>query len=173
MDIILIILWTICIIVGILGSVLPILPGPIIAFAGLLLLQFTSHHPFTRAFLIVRALVVVVINLMDYYVPIRWTKKFGGTKWWMRGSAIGLVVGVIVLPLLSITIWPFGLWGLIAWPFLGAYLGEKIWWRQHHLALRSAVGSFIGFLTGTLAKLVVCIVMAVYFFIQVYSIIFT
>lgn len=170
MDILLIILGSICIIVGILGTLLPILPGPIIGFVGLLLLHFTSSHPFWRRFFIVRGIVIVAITLMDYYVPIWWTKKFGWTKAGVRGSTIGLIIGTIILPILGIVIWPFGLIGLIAWPFLGAYLGEKLAGRHHEHALRSAVGSFIGFLAWTFAKLVVCLIMAGYFFVNMYHI---
>lgn len=170
MDIILILLWTICIVIAILGSILPVLPGPIIGFAGLLLLHYTSGHPFTWTFFVVRAVIIVAITLLDYYVPIRWTKKFGWTKAGVRWSTIGLIIWVIVLPVLWIVIWPFGLVGLIAWPFLGAYLGEKISGRHHEHALRSAVGSFVGFLAWTFAKLVVCLIMAGYFFVNVYSV---
>jgi uncharacterized protein YqgC (DUF456 family) len=61
--------------------------------------------------------------------------------------------------------------GLIAGPFLWAYLGEKIAGKEHHHALRSAVGSFIWFLAGTLIKIIVCIVMWAYFVSAVYHII--
>jgi uncharacterized protein YqgC (DUF456 family) len=171
MDILLIIIWAICVIVWIIGAILPVLPATILGFAGLLLLQFTSYHPFGWRFFIIRWIIIVLITLMDYYVPIRGTKKFGWSKAGVRGSTIGLVIGVVVLPLLGIVIWPFGLAGLIAWPFLGAYIGEKIAGRHHEHALRSAVGSFIGFLAWTFAKLVVCLIMAGYFFVNLYSII--
>ena len=171
MDILLIILWSICLIIAVIGSLLPVLPGPIIGFIGLLLLHFTSRHPFWWRFFIVRGIVIVAITLMDYYVPIRWTKKFGWTKAGVRWSTIGLLIGTIILPLLGIVIWPFGVVGLIAWPFLWAYLGEKLSGRHHEHALHSAVGSFIGFLAWTFAKIVVCIIMAGYFFVNVYSIV--
>jgi uncharacterized protein len=170
MDILLIILGSICIFLAILGSLLPVLPGPIIGFAGLLLLHFTSSHPFGWTFFIVRGIVIVAITLMDYYVPIRWTKKFGWTKAGARGSIIWLIIWTMILPILGITIWPFGLAGLIIGPFLGAYAGEKISGRHHERALRSAVGSFIGFLAWTFIKFVVCLIMAGYFFVNVYHI---
>ena len=170
MNIFLIVLWTLCIIVAVLGSLLPVLPGPMIAFIGLLLLHFTSTHPFGWIFFISRGVVMIVLTVMDYFIPIRWTKKFGGTKAGIRGSTIGLIIAVIILPLLGIVIGPFGLIGLIAGPFLGSYIGEKMAGRPHHSALRSAVGSFVGFLTGTFIKLVVCLIMAGYFFVNLYAI---
>lgn len=171
MDILLIILWTLCIIVAVIGSILPVLPGPMLGFIGLLLLHFTSAHPFGWVFFISRGVVMIVMTVMDYFIPIRWTKKFGGTKAGVRGSTIGLVITVMILPILGIVIGPFGIIGLIAGPFLGAYIGEKIAGRQHQHALRSAVGSFVGFLTWTLLKLVVCLIMAGYFFVNVYTLI--
>ena len=169
MDIVLIILWAILCIIAIIGSLLPVLPGPLFAYIGLILLQLTSGHPFSRTFFIVRALIIIFLTILDYVVPSRGTKKFGWTKRGVRGSNIWLVVAVIILPLLWITIGPFGLIGLIAGPFLGSYLGEKYAGKQHKHALKSARGSFIGFVTGSLLKLVVSIIMAGYFFINVYT----
>ena len=169
MDIVLIILWTILCIIAIIGSILPVLPWPLLAYIAFILLQLTSGHPFNRTFFVVRALIIIFMTILDYVVPARWTKKFGWTKRGVRGSNIGLIVWVIILPLLWITVGPFGLIGLIGGPFLGAYLGEKFGGKQHRHALKSARGSFIGFVTGSLLKIVVSIIMAGYFFINVYT----
>ena len=151
------------------GVVLPVLPGPAIGFLGLLLLQFTSHHPFSLWFFLIWGGVMVLLTVLDYVIPIWGTKKFGGTKAGVRGSVIGLVVAVVILPILGIVIGPFGIIGLIAGPFLGAYIGERISGHHHEHALKSARGSFIGFLAGTGIKLVVCIIMLIYFCITVYQ----
>ena len=169
MDIVLIILWTILCIAAIIGSILPVLPGPLFAYAGLILLQLTSGHPFSRMFFIVRALIIIFLTILDYVVPSRGTKKFGWTKRGVRGSNIGLIISVVILPLLGITIGPFGLIGLIAGPFVWAYLGEKYAGKQSKYALRSARGSFVGFVTWSLLKIVVSIIMAGYFFVNVYK----
>jgi uncharacterized protein len=169
MDIALIILWWILCIIAIIGSLLPVLPGPLLAYIAFILLQLTSGHPFSRTFFIVRALIIIFLTVLDYVVPSRGTKKFGWTKRGVRGSNIWLVIAVIILPLLWITIGPFGLIGLIAGPFLGSYLGEKYAGKEHNHALRSARWSFIGFVTGSLLKLVVSIIMAGYFFVNVYK----
>ncbi len=172
MDIFLIIISFLCILLAIIGSILPVLPGPLVGFIGLLLLHFTSSHPFSRSFLIIWALIIAIMAVLEYFIPIRWTKRFWWSKGGARGSTIGLIIAVIVLPILWITIGPFGLLGLIAGPFLGAYLGEKMAGREHQHALRSAVGSFIGFLTWTFLKLVVCLIIAGYFLGNVYGIVF-
>ncbi|MFZ2150509.1 MAG: DUF456 domain-containing protein [Candidatus Absconditicoccaceae bacterium] len=172
MDITLIIIGTLLSIVGILGSVLPILPGPQLVYIALILLQFTSDHPFSIWFLIIFGLINIFVLVLDYVMPIWGTKKFGGTKYGNRGSTIGLIIAVIILPILGITIGPFGLLGLIGGPFLGAYIGEKMGGKEHHKALRSAIGSFIGFLTGTLLKLILSLIMAYYFVKEAISILF-
>ncbi|MCF7834630.1 DUF456 domain-containing protein [Candidatus Gracilibacteria bacterium] len=164
METILIILGTILSIVGILGSILPVLPGPQLVYVALILLQFTPAHPFSTQFLIILGLINVFVLVLDYIIPIRGTKKFGGTKHGTRGSTVGLIVGVIILPILGITIGPFGLISLIGGPFLGAYIGEKIGGKDHKKALKSATGSFIGFLTGTVLKLVLSLITSFYFF---------
>lgn len=169
MDIALIILWSVLCIIAIIGSVLPVLPGPLLAYIAFILLQLTSKDPFSRTFFIVRALIIIFLTVLDYVVPSRGTKRFGWTKRGVRGSNIGLVIGVIILPILWITLGPFGLIGLIWWPFVGAYLGEKFGGKQHAHALKSARGSFIGFVTGSLLKLVVSVIMAGYFFVNVYT----
>jgi uncharacterized protein YqgC (DUF456 family) len=169
MDIFLIILWALLCVGAIIGSLLPVLPWPLLAYVAFILLQLTSGHPFSWTFFIVRALIIGLLTILDYVVPSRWTKKFGWTKRWVRGSNIGLIIAVIVLPIFGIVIWPFGLLWLIGWPFLWAYLGEKYAGKQHHQALRSAWGSFIGFMTGSLLKLVVSCIMAGYFFVNIYS----
>lgn len=168
MDIVLIILWTILCVVAIVGSILPVLPWPLLAYIAFILLQLTSGHPFNWTFFVVRALIIVFMTILDYVVPARWTKKFGWTKRGVRGSNIGLIISVIVLPIFWIVIWPFGLIGLIAGPFLWAYVGEKYAGKQHNHALQSARGSFIGFVTGSLLKLVVSIIMTGYFLTNVY-----
>lgn len=166
MDIFLLILWGVLTIIWVVGSILPVLPWPILVYVSLLLLQFTQYHPFSLSFLIIFWLINIFVMILDYIVPIRWTKKFGWTKRWTRWSTIWLVIAVIILPILWVTIWPFWLVWLIWWPFLWAYLWEKLWWKEHKHALKSAYGSFIGFLTGMFLKLVISLVMAWYFFIK-------
>lgn len=104
----------------------------------------------------------VGITVLDYVVPIWGTKKFGGTKAGVRGSTIGLLVSMFVLPLLGITLGPFGIIGMLAGPFVGAYIGETRTGVSSDVALKAAFGSFVGFLAGTLIKLAYTIVVAVY-----------
>ncbi|HEY8511806.1 MAG TPA: DUF456 domain-containing protein [Cyclobacteriaceae bacterium] len=136
---------------GIVGSVVPFLPGPPLAYVGLLAQQLREEPPYTVKFLLIWAGIVVVVSVLDYLVPLYGTKKFGGSKYGIWGCTIGLFAGIFFPP-----------WGLIAGPFIGAFVGEMIASNQSDLALRAAIGSFIGFLFGTLLKLVTCFVMGWY-----------
>ena len=161
MEYIIYLLAVIFIIVGIVGDVVPGLPGVPISYAAMILLHFFTDITYSNETLIVYGILCAVITIVDYFVPIWGTKKFGGTKAGVRGSTIGLIVGVVVLPILGIVIGPFGLIGILAGPFVGAYIGEKMSGVDDSLAWRSAIGSFVGFVAGTLLKVVYSIVVAV------------
>jgi uncharacterized protein YqgC (DUF456 family) len=98
------------------------------------------------------AIITVVITVLDYVIPLYGTKKFGGSKYGVWGCTIGLLVGIFAGP-----------WGIIIGPFIGAFVGEVMANANSSQALRAALGSFIGFLFGTLLKLIVCCVMGWYF----------
>jgi hypothetical protein len=133
-------------IVGAAGSFLPILPGPPIAWAALLLLYFFPGNTFTTQTIIVHGLIVAGITVLDYFIPIWGTKRFGGTKSGERGSMVGLLLGLFTPPL-----------GIIIGPFLGAFVGELIQGSSRNQAFKSAIGSFLGFLAGVFLKLAYCL----------------
>jgi uncharacterized protein len=153
MDYLLIGLGILFIVGGILGCVLPLLPGPPLSYIGLLLLHFTEKHHFSTQFLLIWAVVTIIVYLLDYAIPVWGTKRFGGSRRGMWGSVIGLVVGLFFFP-------PFG---IIVGPFLGAVVGELTAGKNSGAALRSGFGSFIGFLLGTLMKLIASGLMAWHF----------
>ena len=144
MEIILIITAFTCIVVGIIGSVLPVLPGVPLSYAGILLLHFTEKVQFSIPSLILWLVLVILVQLLDYYVPIWGTRKFGGSKRGVWGCAIGMVVGLF-----------FGPWGIVLGPFVGAIVGELSGGKQTQAAIKAGFGSFIGFLLGIVSKLVV------------------
>lgn len=155
MDTFLIVLGGLLILGGIIGSVVPFLPGPPLAFVGLLLQQLRSDPPFTLNFLLIWAGITVVVSVLDYVIPLYSTRKFGGSKYGMWGCTIGLIVGIFVPP-----------WGIVLGPFIGAFLGETIASKQSGQALRAAAGSFVGFLFGTLLKLIACFMMGWYLVVE-------
>jgi len=136
--------------IGILGSFLPVLPGPTVSWIGLLLLVLTRAVPNDWWFLGITLLVAVIVLALDYIIPAMGTKKFGGSKAGMFGTVVGLLVAII-FPIL-------GVFGIIIWPFVGALIGELINKAESKTALKAAFGSFIGFLTGTFLKFMVTII---------------
>jgi uncharacterized protein YqgC (DUF456 family) len=151
MEWIIIILGILLVLVGILGSVLPLLPGPPIAYLGLLLQQRRDPNPFSSSFLLVWAGIVLLTMVLDYFVPIWGIKKFGGTKYGVWGCTIGFLAAFWMGP-----------WGIIIGPFVGAFLGELIANQNKQDAFKAAVGSFAGFLMSSFLKLVVCFFMLYY-----------
>jgi uncharacterized protein YqgC (DUF456 family) len=149
MDLTLAILGLALVLVGFIGSILPIIPGPPISWAGFLLLRWTRFiedrpEGYDTA-LWVLLFFVVVVTILDYVVPIMGTKKFGGSRRGVWGATIGVVVGLFFGPL-----------GIIIGPFLGAYIGEITTGKKDREALRAAWGSFVGFLFGVGMKLMTC-----------------
>ena len=154
MDYILICFGIILLITGIFGCILPVIPGPPLNYVGLLLLHFTSKYQFSTKFLIVWAIITAVVYALDYVIPAWGTKRFGGSKAGVLGSITGLVLGLFFFPPL----------GIIAGPFLGAIAGELLSGKDSGTALKSGFGSFLGFLLGTLLKLIASGMMTWYFF---------
>ncbi len=163
MDWILLIISILLILTGIIGCLLPVLPGPPFSFLGILFLHISSFAEIKIEWLIIYAFLAIIVTLLDYVVPIWGTKKFGGSKRGILGSTIGLIVGLIILPILGITIGPFGVLGILLGPFLGAYIGEYMNGKESEEALRSAFGSFVGFVAGTLMKLSVSLILTFVF----------
>ena len=137
---------------GILGSFLPVLPGPPVSWIGLLLLYLTKAVPDNWWVLGITLAIALIVTVLDYVIPAAGTKKFGGSKAGMWGSIVGLLVAII-FPILG----PFG---IIIWPFIGALVGELANNADQKKALKAAFGSFVGFLTGTFLKFLIAVVYA-------------
>ena len=133
----------ILLIIGILGSFLPVLPGPPISFVAFLLLHFFDVYKFSIPELTVWGILAGLIVLLDFYLPIWTTKKFGGTKYGQWGATIGVIAGIF-----------FGGIGVIIGPFVGALIGELLGGMDHKGSLKSAFGAFVGFILGTGGKLI-------------------
>ena len=162
MDYLLIALAVLALIIGLIGDIIPGIPGTPVSYLALLLVQWTDKVQYSSQFLVITGLLCVLITVLDYVVPVWGTKKFGGTKAGTRGSTIGLIVGILVLPMLGIVLGPFGILGILGGPFAGAYIGEKMGGTPDNRAWRSAFGSFIGFLAGTFMKIVYTFVVGFY-----------
>tara|TARA_R110002073_G_scaffold89852_7_gene212555 strand:- start:19885 stop:20385 length:501 start_codon:yes stop_codon:yes gene_type:complete len=149
MDILLLFVGFFIMLLGIIGSFLPILPGPITGWVGLLILHYTSVIEEDWTFLGITLGIAILIWLLDYIIPALGTKKYGGSKYGIYGTTIGLICGLIFL----------GPIGIIIGPFAGAFLGEMIYdSKDSNRALKAAFGSFVGFLFSTGLKFLVSII---------------
>ncbi|WP_179021728.1 DUF456 domain-containing protein [Winogradskyella forsetii] len=148
MEIFLVMVALLLMILGIVGSFLPVLPGPLTSWAGLLVLHFTEGVELSQTFLIVSLLFAIFIYVLDYIIPAIGTKRFGGSRAGMIGTTLGLIIGLLS-PI------PFG---IIIGPFLGALIGEMMYRNDMDKALKAAFGSFLGFITSTFLKFIVAIV---------------
>jgi uncharacterized protein YqgC (DUF456 family) len=158
MDLLLLFLGFLLMIVGIIGSVLPVLPGPIMGWLGLLILHFSKAIPINYQLLGITFFIAITIFFLDYIIPGLGAKKFGGSKKGAIGATLGLIIGLIVpIPL-----------GFVIGAFLGALTGEMIHDpKDFKRALRSAFGSFIGFLASVTMKLLVSLVFTVIYIYEV------
>ncbi|MBV1888196.1 MAG: DUF456 family protein [Urechidicola sp.] len=149
MDIFLLILGFLFVLLGIIGSFLPVLPGPITGWVGLLLLHFTNAIAINWTFLGITLAISIFVWAIDYVIPAWGTKKFGGSKYGVWGTILGLIIGIIFL----------GPLGIIIGPFAGAFIGELIYdSKDSSRALKAAFGSFVGFMLSTGLKLITSLV---------------
>jgi uncharacterized protein YqgC (DUF456 family) len=139
---------------GIIGSVVPVLPGPPLSYAGLILLQVSSRHPFTVAFLVTYAIITILVSAVDFIIPVYSAKKYSSSRLGAWGSAVGLLSGLFFFP-------PFG---IIIGAVAGAFLGELVSGRRGGSALRAAAGSLAGLLAGSVIKIALSVLMAYHFF---------
>jgi uncharacterized protein YqgC (DUF456 family) len=146
MDIALLLIGFILMLVGLIGSVIPVLPGPPLSWVGLLLLYLTKVVDMDYRFLGITLFIAILVTVLDYVIPALGTKKFGGTKYGMWGTTIGLILGLI-LPIPG---------GFLVGAIAGAIVGEMMYdSKDTNRAMKAAFGSFIGFLGSTFLKLTV------------------
>ena len=151
MNTFLIVLAFICLVLGLIGCVVPALPGVPLSYIGLLILHFTEKVEFSSTFLWIWAGITVLTLVADYFIPAWGTKRFGGSKYGVWGTSIGLIIGLFFVP-----------WGIIVGPFVGALIGELIGGKHSQEAVKAAVGSFVGFVLDTLLKVICCAMMLYY-----------
>ena len=141
--------------IGLGGALVPGIAGTPFSFLALLVLSFVDGIDYSTRFLVIMGVIGAAVFTVDYVGPVWGTKKLGGSKAGVRGSTIGLILGLLVT-----FVFPIGFIAVLLGPFIGAYIGEKSAGTEDHLAWRSAFGSFVGFLLGTGIKTIyacVCI----------------
>lgn len=152
MDYLLLTVAILFIILGVIGCLAPVLPGPPLSYLGLVLVHFTRFADISTNLFIILGIIVIVVSILDYVVPIWGTRKFGGSKYGARGATVGLIIGLFLGPV-----------GIIIGPFVGAFVGELIFKDDVKYALKAGFGSLLGFLTGVGLKLATSLVITFYF----------
>lgn len=130
--------------IGFIGTFVPVLPGAPLAWAGLLAAYFSEYTDISILCLVITGIIAVLVSIADNIFPVTMTKKFGGSKYATTGATIGLIVGFFTGP-----------WGIILGPFFGALIGEWINKEGHEDGVfKAAFGAFMGFLLGTGLKMI-------------------
>ncbi|HHT49816.1 MAG TPA: DUF456 domain-containing protein [Firmicutes bacterium] len=143
-DLLLLIFAGLALLIGFLGSFLPVLPGLPLAWAGLLIARFSSRSGITTTTLILSLLVTIGVSLLDGVAPVWFTKRAGGTKAGSRGATVGMLIGLFLGPL-----------GIIFGPSIGAFVGELIHeYGNPQKAFRAAVATLMGFLFSSGIKII-------------------
>ena len=157
MDIFLVLLGFLFVCLGIVGSFLPILPGPLTSWIGLLLLYMTKAVPLDWTFLGITLAIALLIWIFDYFIPAIGTKRFGGSKYGIYGTTIGLIIGLLS-PI------PFG---MLLGAFFGAFFGELLYNKKDtNRALKASFGAFVGFLASATIKFSIATVYVILFLIK-------
>ena len=157
MDILFLILGFLFVCLGIVGSFLPILPGPLTSWIGLLLLQLTEIIPLDWTFLSITLAIALLIWVLDYFIPAIGTKRFGGTRYGVYGTTIGLIIGLLS-PI------PFG---MLLGAFFGAFIGELLHnSKDTNRALKASFGAFVGFLASVTIKFSIATVYVILFLLE-------
>jgi len=141
-------------VVGLIGVFAPILPGIPLAWLGLFVCAIgTGFERISIPTVIVFFVLMVLVTAIDFLAPMLGAKKFQASKYGILGAFLGLIVGIIA----------FGFWGIILGPFIGAFSAELMARRQLKGAFKSATGTFVGFIAGTLIKVIFILIMSGFF----------
>ena len=147
MEIALTILGVLCALIGFVGCIFPVIPGPPLSFLALILLSLAKNwEPFTSTFLLIMGGLAVLVTILDYVVPLVGAKKYGASKWGIWISMIGMLIGVLFFP-------P---WGMLFGAFVGALAGELLAGKKGRKSFQAAWGVFVGNVVSIGFKLAYC-----------------
>jgi len=144
MDNLIIIIAGFLIVAGLIGCLIPKLPGVVLSFLGLIVLHFSTIAEFSSHFFIRYGILVIAVQGLDYLIPNWGIRKFGGSKKGVWGSLTGMLIGLF-----------FGPWGIIVGAIVGAFIGELFAGKQSYIAINQAISSFVFFILGTVFQLIV------------------
>jgi len=140
------------------GLIYPIIPSSLLIWVGFILYHFfINNEELSVAFWLIMAVFTVILIVADIIANSYFVKKFGGSKWGERGAGIAVIIGSFIIP-------PFG---ILIVPFITVFIIEIFQKRTIEEAIRSSFGSFIGFLSGTFAKIVIQMIMIIWFIVVI------
>ncbi|MBQ3581145.1 MAG: DUF456 domain-containing protein [Bacteroidales bacterium] len=169
MNTALIVIAIVCVVVGLIGSVVPALPGPPVSWVGLLVFAFTTQSWSYIWWVVgITGAITLFLILLDYLMPGWAAKHFGGSKRGMHGANLGALVSLVVFPILGVVIGPANIIGIILGPFVGAYIGELTTGADGAVALKAAFGSFLGLLGSTLVKFFFALFLFIYVIVDIF-----
>ncbi len=141
-------------IIGIIGVIIPALPGVTLNYLALILLYINKgEEVVSLSTIIMFGLLTFLVALLDYILPLAGAKKSGTSRTGIIFAALGMLIGLLFFPPLGIF---FGL-------LIGAFLGELIAGKTELQALKAGVVTFLGILTSMVIKLMLAVVMSVYY----------
>lgn len=156
--IILVLLAILLALTGVVGSIVPALPGPPLSLGGLLMVWMLAPEEVTLTVVIVMTVLTILAQVIDYIAPMWLTRLGGGSRRAVMGSTLGTIGGLFFMPL-----------GLIVGPLIGAFIGEMSETNQPGKAMNVALMSFVAFLLTTCFKLVLSLLMTYYVFVGFWS----
>ncbi len=150
-----IIIGAILLILGLIGCIIPALPGPPLSFVAIILVLLYQgfEPPLTSNVVIILAVLTTAVTVLDYIIPAAGARKYGASKWGFWGSIVGMIFGVAFFP-------P---WGIFLGAFLGAVFVEYLVGKKGKDAFRAGWGVFVGTILGTILKVAVSFVITYYF----------
>jgi len=153
--------WIVIIVLFILsfaGIIYPIIPSVLVIWVGFLLYQFIINpDELTFVFWIIMAVFTLFLFLADILANSYFVKKYGGSKWGERGAVVAVIVGSFIIP-------PFG---ILIVPFITVFVIELLQQRPPNDAIKASIGSLLGFLGGSIAKVLIQLIMIIWFFIVI------
>jgi hypothetical protein len=143
--------------IGMAGCVLPVIPGPLVAFLSLVIMDLAKDwQAFPMTFLLVMGIIALLLSLLlDYLVSLAGARKYGASRAGLWGSVIGMLIGVIFFPPL----------GIFLGALVGAVVAEVLVGKKTGQAMRVGWGIFLGNMVGIVIKFAYCL-MVLFFYIK-------
>ena len=164
MDIFLVIISFTLMITGIIGSIVPVLPGPLSSWVGLFIFSNISGVEVSGKLVIICLIIAIGIFILDYIIPIYTSKRFGASRYGIIGASIGIILGLFFAP-----------FGIFIGALIGSITGEMILNKNFKKSLKSAFGVFLGFIISGFTKSLITVIYLVLYiklFLENLSVIF-